>query len=163
MDTYIDWPQEEGLQSSPSPSSGSSDYNNNEPSAGHHPTPSHDDTERYLRNTLGIHEPIPLSLYSLPNEPFGSKPPKISDLIKLAIWGSPHRRLTLRQIYEAIETRYPSFKDQADKPWQRSIRHNLSLKAMFVLVDRPVNHPGKGHYWLLDVSQGEGNKRNRKR
>ncbi|KDR78661.1 hypothetical protein GALMADRAFT_24097, partial [Galerina marginata CBS 339.88] len=72
-------------------------------------------------------------------------------LIKLAIWGSPSKKLTLRQIYDAIETRYPSWKTASDKPWQRSIRHNLSLKAIFVRVERPVNHPGKGCYWALDV------------
>ncbi len=46
---------------------------------------------------------------------------------------------------------------------QRSIRHNLSLKAMFISIARPPNHPGKGCYWKLDVRMGEGNKRDRKR
>ncbi len=46
---------------------------------------------------------------------------------------------------------------------QRSIRHNLSLKAMFISIARPSNHPGKGCYWTLDVLMGEGNKRDRKR
>ncbi|KAF9483186.1 winged helix DNA-binding domain-containing protein, partial [Pholiota conissans] len=102
-----------------------------------------------------------LNLWSLPSEP--TKVPKISDLIKLAIWGSPNHRLTLRQIYDAIEDRYPTWKQAQDKPWQRSIRHNLSLKAMFVRVERPQNEPGKGYYWALNVSNGEGNKRDRKR
>lgn len=47
--------------------------------------------------------------------------------------------------------------------WKRSIRHNLSLKAIFVRVERPANEPGKGHYWAIDFRQGEGNKRDRKR
>ena len=46
---------------------------------------------------------------------------------------------------------------------QRSIRHNLSLKAMFIRMERPVSHPGKGYYWKLNVRMGEGNKRDRKR
>ncbi|KJA23881.1 hypothetical protein HYPSUDRAFT_136972 [Hypholoma sublateritium FD-334 SS-4] len=106
---------------------------------------------------------MPLNLWSLPNEPFPAKPPKISDLIKLAIWGSPCHRLTLREIYSAIEERYPSYKYAADKPWQRSIRHNLSLRAMFVNVARPPNDPGKGCYWTLDIRMGEGNERDHKR
>ena len=34
---------------------------------------------------------------------------------------------------------------------------------MFVRVERPVSHPGKGFYWAIDTRQGEGNKRDRKR
>ncbi len=45
---------------------------------------------------------------------------------------------------------------------QRSIRHNLSLKAMFIRMERPVSHPGKGSYWKLNIRMGEGNKRDRK-
>jgi hypothetical protein len=37
------------------------------------------------------------------------------------------------------------------------------LKAIFVRVERPVNEPGKGHYWAVNFRQGEGNKRDRKR
>ncbi len=121
---------------------------------------------------------MPLNLLSLPNEPFGTKHPKISELIKLAIWGSPDHKLTLRQIYNAIEERYPSYKENPDKPWQvrvpmslntslimhqRSIRHNLSLKAMFIPMERPVSHPGKGYHWKLNIRMGEGNKLDRKR
>ena len=64
---------------------------------------------------------MPLNLWSLPNEPFPGKPPKIAELIKLAIWGSPCRSLTLREIFAAIEERYPSYKQAADKPWQVSL------------------------------------------
>jgi len=32
-----------------------------------------------------------------------------------------------------------------------------------VRVERPANEPGKGHYWAIDIRQGEGNKRDRKR
>ncbi|KAF8877832.1 hypothetical protein CPB84DRAFT_1688567, partial [Gymnopilus junonius] len=125
--------------------------------------PPHEDTEAYLRQNLNILPPRPVNLSALPDEPFSGKAPKITDLIKLAIWGSKHKQLTLNQIYAEIENRYPSWKMAKDKPWQRSIRHNLSLKAIFVHQERPVSHPGKGHYWMLDYRQGEGNKRDRKR
>ncbi len=46
--------------------------------------------------------------------------------------------------------------------FQRSIRHNLSLKAMFIRKERASN-PGKGYYWVLNVRMGEGNKRDCKR
>jgi hypothetical protein len=34
---------------------------------------------------------------------------------------------------------------------------------MFVRLERPANVPGSGHYWAIDIRNGEGNKRDRKR
>ncbi|KDR78533.1 hypothetical protein GALMADRAFT_1254388 [Galerina marginata CBS 339.88] len=124
--------------------------------------PLHEVTESYLRQTLSIFPPRPVDLTALPDEP-SARQPRIADMIKLAIWGSRAKKLTLRQIYDAIETRYPAWRDQVDKPWQRSIRHNLSLKAIFVQVPRPISSQGKGNYWTLDTRKGELNKRSRRR
>lgn len=46
---------------------------------------------------------------------------------------------------------------------KNSIRHNLSLNKCFCRIPRPISEPGKGSLWVVDYSQGEGNKRPRKR
>ena len=46
---------------------------------------------------------------------------------------------------------------------QASIRHNLSLNKIFRRVHKPITEPGKGGYWTVDSTAGEGNKRERKR
>ncbi len=58
-------------------------------------------------------------------------------LIRYAVLGSPHQRLTLGEIYECIEERYPFYKS-AGKGWKNSIRHNLSLNKCFKKVARHV-------------------------
>jgi hypothetical protein len=39
----------------------------------------------------------------------------------------------------------------------------LSLNKVFRNIQRPVTEPGKGKYWVLDITDGEGYKRERKR
>ncbi len=79
--------------------------------------PSYNETEDYLRHHLEIPAHIPVNLRALPDVTAKKQPP-ITHMIKLAIWGSQYKRLTLRQIYEEIEKRYPSLKELHDKPWQ---------------------------------------------
>ncbi len=53
-------------------------------------------------------------------------------LITMAILAAPSRQMTLAQIYQYIEDRFPFFR-QADsrrrRGWQNSIRHNLSVST----------------------------------
>ena len=61
----------------------------------------------------------PLSLTDLPNFPAEQKPPfTYPVLIRLAIMGSPQRRLLLSQIYAAIEDKFPWYKENASKAWK---------------------------------------------
>ncbi|KAH9925466.1 hypothetical protein B0H21DRAFT_700909, partial [Amylocystis lapponica] len=118
-----------------------------------------------LRKLLGLSPEEEVSLYSLADPPSGEKPNyPYPTLIKLAIHGSPRKRLTLQEIYAALEGRFEWFRENShDKAWQNSIRHNLSLNKTFRKVTKPITEPGKGSYWVVDYSEGEGNKRIRKR
>lgn len=61
----------------------------------------------------------PLSLTDLPNFPAEQKPPfTYPVLIRLAIMGSPQRRLLLSQIYASIEDKFPWYKENASKAWK---------------------------------------------
>jgi hypothetical protein len=63
----------------------------------------------------------PLSLDSLPSYPPDQKPPfSYPVLIRLAILGSPQKKLLLSQIYSAIEEKFPWYRDSAPKAWKVS-------------------------------------------
>jgi hypothetical protein len=117
---------------------------------------------------------LPLSLIDLPNFPAEQKPPfTYPVLIRLAIMGSPQRRLLLSQIYAAIEDKFPWYKENASKAWkvcmafyvfmvvsvnlypylqQASIRHCLSLNKEFVRIQRAADDTthGGGGWWSVD-------------
>ncbi|KAI0784531.1 hypothetical protein C8Q75DRAFT_724230, partial [Abortiporus biennis] len=105
----------------------------------------------HLRKSLGLGPDQAASLDTLPDPPPGDKPNfPYPVLIQLAILGSPRKRLTLQEIYNAIEDRFEWFKNNQDKAWQGSIRHTLSLKACFKSIAKPITEPGKGSYWIVD-------------
>ncbi|KAG8212907.1 hypothetical protein J3R82DRAFT_11259 [Butyriboletus roseoflavus] len=123
------------------------------------------DAGPYLRQQLGLSANDSIGLHSLPDPAPGEKPSTpLPMLVKLAIYGSPKKQLTLQEIYIELEKRFEWFREHKNqKAWKNSIRHNLSLNQVFQHVPRPVTEPGKGSYWQLDVSKGEGHKRVRKR
>ncbi|KAF9076480.1 hypothetical protein BDP27DRAFT_1313407 [Rhodocollybia butyracea] len=93
---------------------------------------------------------LPINLDSLRDGPPGSKPfYPYSTLIRYAIKGSPNQKLLLEDIYYAIESRFPYFRN-APSGWKNSVRHNLSLNPCFEKVPRPLTDRGKGSYWTVN-------------
>ncbi|XP_048846761.1 forkhead box protein K1-like [Brienomyrus brachyistius] len=81
-----------------------------------------------------------------------SKPPySYAQLIVQAISSAQDRQLTLSGIYAHITKHYPYYRT-ADKGWQNSIRHNLSLNRYFIKVPRSQEEPGKGSFWRIDLT-----------
>ncbi|KAF7311918.1 Winged helix DNA-binding domain-containing protein [Mycena indigotica] len=118
-----------------------------------------------LRRKLNLPENVPITLSALPDYAADTRPSvPLPLLVQVAIYESETKRLTLREIYSAIEGRYEFFRaGPSNAAWKRSIRHALSLHLVFRHLDRPVQESGKGGYWTLDYSRGEGTKRQRKR
>ncbi|XP_011385603.1 forkhead box protein K1-like, partial [Pteropus vampyrus] len=79
-----------------------------------------------------------------------SKPPySYAQLIVQAISSAQDRQLTLSGIYAHITKHYPYYRT-ADKGWQNSIRHNLSLNRYFIKVPRSQEEPGKDPFGRID-------------
>ncbi|KAJ8588247.1 winged helix DNA-binding domain-containing protein, partial [Rhizopogon salebrosus TDB-379] len=111
-----------------------------------------EDAGPYLRETLRIPPYQDINLWALPDPPEGEKPNQpYPILIKLAIYGSPHKQLTLQEIYTTLEDRFQWFRERRnERAWKNSIRHNLSLNKVFKHAPRAITEPGKGSYWQLD-------------
>lgn len=64
-----------------------------------------------IHQYFGLSPETPICLDSLKEPDPGQKPPyTYATLVKLAIWSSPQRKLTLSGIYEALERRFPWFR-----------------------------------------------------
>ncbi|KAG5720539.1 Forkhead box protein J3 [Termitomyces sp. T112] len=107
------------------------------------------------------HPNCPNSLACLPNTD-GRPQHTLPVILRCAILGSPHQRLTIREIYAAMENKYAYYRT-AGPTWKQSVRHHLSLNRLFERQPRPVTNPGFGSYWTVNLSAPPGTKRPRKR
>ncbi|KAL4069835.1 hypothetical protein V8B97DRAFT_638388 [Scleroderma yunnanense] len=110
------------------------------------------------------HEPhlnCPNALACLPDTD-GRPQHTLPVILRCAILGSPNQRLTIREIYAAMENKYIYFRN-AGPTWKQSVRHHLSLNRLFERQNRPVTEPGFGSYWTVNLSAPPGTKRPRKR
>lgn len=71
-------------------------------------------------------------------------------MIVQSITAAHDKQLTLSGIYSYISKNYPYYRTGANKGWQNSIRHNLSLNRYFIKVPRSQDEPGKGSFWRID-------------
>uniref|UniRef100_A0A3B5B386 Forkhead box F2a n=1 Tax=Stegastes partitus TaxID=144197 RepID=A0A3B5B386_9TELE len=63
-------------------------------------------------------------------------------LIVMAIQSSPTKRLTLSEIYQFLQARFPFFRGSY-QGWKNSVRHNLSLNECFIKLPKGLGRPGK--------------------
>ncbi|KAF9454167.1 hypothetical protein P691DRAFT_693306 [Macrolepiota fuliginosa MF-IS2] len=108
-----------------------------------------------------MHPDCPDTLDCLPDTD-GRPQHTLPVILRCAILGSPKKRLTIREIYAAMEAKYPYYRT-AGPTWKQSVRHHLSLNRLFERQPRPVTDPGFGSYWTVNLAAPPGTKRPRKR
>ena len=100
-------------------------------------TPLHEipDPGDNLRELLGLMDRNQqINLDVLDDPPAGEKPNyPYPTLIKLAIYGSTRKRLTLQEIYQALEGRFEWFKNSTDAAWK--VRLAFLHSFMIGIVD----------------------------
>lgn len=90
--------------------------------------------ERTLHDLFGLDPGVPITLEGLRDPSPGQKPEyTYPTLMKVAIWSSPRRMLTLQEIYEALERRFPYFKECPNpNSWKVSLPVIYLLYANYI-------------------------------
>jgi hypothetical protein len=89
------------------------------------------ETDRYLRNQIGIPEGTRVDLWALPDPPSGHKPQQpLPILVKLAIHGCEKGMLTLQEIYQTLEDRFEYFARLKSSAWK--VNCHLSFVTPFL-------------------------------
>lgn len=84
--------------------------------------------------------------------PYEKPPYSYMAMIQFAIESAgPSRKMTLKDIYDYIETKFPYFK-HAKPGWKNSVRHNLSLHPIF--FREPSSNP-KVSFWCMKATNEE--------
>ncbi|XP_033119669.1 forkhead box protein A2-like [Anneissia japonica] len=73
------------------------------------------------------------------------------EMITMAIKSSSSDKLTLRDITNFIQDKFPCFRGEY-VGWKNSVRHNLSASECFTKVLRNPSQPyGKNNYWIMNA------------
>ncbi|KAK9900144.1 hypothetical protein P389DRAFT_207702 [Cystobasidium minutum MCA 4210] len=117
-------------------------------------------------NNYGIIDELNTTLYDLrdgADGPGGKPPYPYLTLIRIALLSSPAKRLTLQELYDTLEARWPGHFVGDQKGWKNTVRHNLSLNKCFKKEARHILDPGKGAYWYCDPNEEHSTSRVRYR
>jgi Forkhead domain len=89
--------------------------------------PPSNEAEHYLRHQMSLPRDKPVNLWALKDPPNRGKPSQpYPELIKLAIFGSANKKLTLQEIYKALIDRFEWFKDNSNEmAWKVCFKFNM--------------------------------------
>ncbi|KAG8908088.1 Forkhead box protein J3 [Tulasnella sp. 403] len=77
----------------------------------------------------------------------------VKSLCEYALRGSGKPRMTLDEICEAIQRRFPFYKEKENaRRLRNSVRHDLSYDPRFLNTKRAPDQPGRGDFWEIDPS-----------
>jgi hypothetical protein len=98
-----------------------------------HPPPTNE-AEQYLRQQMSLPRDKPVNLWALKDPPNRGKPGQpYPELIKLAIFGSSNKKLTLQEIYKALIDRFEWFKDNSNEmAWKVCLKINMYNVFLFI-------------------------------